>query len=324
MPIHTARLGKPRSSGEPSGATERKIRILLELIRNKYVRVSRLMSDYAMSERSVLRDFQELRKIGKRAGFALSEKVENDRIRLAAFEARPSALDGGSRALYQLMRSAAHALGKPVEAELATLQGDGPDDRSFMQFVMPGLVDGSRVADLFKTLEGAWRACARVRFRYNRGPERVVEPYSVILRSGRYYLLGRDVGAKDLGWRYFALDGIGASIARSGTFIAREVPAEYRAPDALGWIHGKSAQSVTVDLSPAIAPSATSRLWQRDQRVERSEGGVTTITFSVSDVNEVVRWTLGFGSDARVVAPPEAVECAKVMLTAIAAQYGGK
>src|SRR5690348_14811663 len=74
------RFGKARPSGEPSGSTERKIRILLELIRNKSVRMSRLCDDYDIAERSILRDFQELRKIGERAGFTLSQEVENDRM----------------------------------------------------------------------------------------------------------------------------------------------------------------------------------------------------------------------------------------------------
>ncbi|MGZ3507621.1 MAG: helix-turn-helix transcriptional regulator [Vulcanimicrobiaceae bacterium] len=318
----TKRYGKPRTSGEPSGATERKIRILLELIRNKHVRMSRLMNDYDMSERSLLRDFQELRKIGERAGFTLSEKSENDRIRLATFESRPSSLDEGSRALYALIRSAARALGKPVETELATLGTEAPEDRSgFMHFAMPTLVDGTRVADVFKTLESAWRASARIRFRYNRGPERVVEPYSVLLRSGRYYLLGRDTGAKDDGWRYFALDGIGTPIARAGTFTRKPIPERYQADDVIGWIKGKGAQRVTVEFSKALAPSATSRSWQRDQIVEHRRDGTASITFEVSDIDEIIRWALGFGADARITAPPEAVDRMTATLAQISNNY---
>ena len=210
------RFGKARPSGEPSSSTERKIRILLELIRNKSVRMSRLCDDYGMAERSILRDFQELRKIGARAGFMLSDEVENDRMTLNSFDARPTSLDQAGKALHTLIRSAAKALGKPVEQELATLAGDERSERRFLRFMMPTLREDTNVGEVFKALENAWSANARVRFKYaNKREERRVEPYAVLQHSGRYYLLGRDLAAKDRGWRHFALDQIRGPIARA-------------------------------------------------------------------------------------------------------------
>ena len=315
------RFGKPRRSGEPSTSTERKIRILLELIRNKYVRVSALCRQYDASERSMLRDFQELRKIGARAGFTLGDKVLNDRLELKSFDARPTALDRSGKALYALIRSAAAALGKPVEEELGSIGADERADRRFMRFMMPTLVEGTRVARVYKALERAWSSNARVRFRYADKRERTVEPYAVLQRSGRYFLLARDVAAKDQGWRHFALDQIAEPIGRAGTFMPREIPADYRSYDVLGWMRGGPTTDVSVWLSPSMAPSATSRQWQRDQRVEHHADGSATMTFAVGDIDEVIRWAFGFGAEARVVAPDAAVKRARELARAISGNY---
>jgi predicted DNA-binding transcriptional regulator YafY len=313
------RFGKPRASGEPSGATERKIRILLELIRNKFVRLGRLCDEYGTSERSLLRDMQELRKIGARAGFRLSEKAENDTIRLLFFEARPSALDKSGRALRGLIRSAARALGKPVEQELEAIASEEPrEDRRFLHFLLPALREGSRVAETFKQLEDAWTNSARVTFNYS-GKERRVEPYYVYVRSGRYYLLARD-GAGNA-WKYYALDHIEPPVKRAGSFTPRETPAQYRNDDVIGWFKGKSEERVSVRISPQIALSAVSRQWQREQRVQMHEDGSATMTFTVSDLDEVIRWSLGFGAEARIVAPQSAVERARATAYAICEQY---
>lgn len=313
------RYGKPRASGEPSGATERKIRILLELIRNKFVRLGRLCDEYGASERSLLRDMQELRKIGARAGFQLSEKAENDTIRLLSFEARPTALDKSGRALQSLIRSAARALGGPVEAELAPLAPEAPrEERRFLHFLLPTLREGSGVAEIFKELEDAWANDARVTFRYS-GKERRVEPYAVQVRSGRYYLLARDCGTGT--WKYYALDHLQTPLKRAGTFARREIPAAYRNDDVLGWFKGKREERVSVRLSPQIAQSAASRVWQRGQRVELHDDGSATMTFTVSDVDELIRWTFGFGAEAQIVAPETAVARARELATAMLKTY---
>lgn len=315
-------FGHPRPSGEPSTSTERKIRILLELIRNRSVRLSALSREYDMSERSMLRDFQELRKIGIRAGFKLSEKADNDVIRMLDFAARPRALDRSGRALQSLLQSAAQALGKPVENELRSNEpAEKRNERSFLRFMMPKLDDGTKAAQIYKTLEAAWNDNARVLFKYGTKGERRVEPYRVLHRSGRYYLFARDLAAKDSGWRHFALDKIVPPIARVGSFTPREIPEEYSDEDAIGWIKSGPEIAVGILLSPVIADSAASRVWQHNQKVTRNADGSALIVFRVNDVDEVVRWTLGFGADATIVSPDSAVARAKVIVGAILTSY---
>jgi predicted DNA-binding transcriptional regulator YafY len=316
----TKRFGKARPSGEPSGSTERKIRILLELIRNKFVRLSRLADEYGTSERSLLRDLQELRKIGARAGFQLSPKVENDRARLLSFDARPTAIDKSGRALQSLIRDAAHALGAPVEQQIESLQSEGPrEERRFLHFLTPTLREGSRVAQAFTELEAAWANNARVTFKYS-GNERRLEPACVFVRSGRYYLLGRDPNSR--AWKYYALDAIEPPIKRAGSFTPQPIPERYQREDTLGFFQGIGEERVSVWISSAIAPSATSRVWQQQQTIEMHDDGSATMTFTVSDAGEIIRWAFGFGDEAKIVAPPSAVEKARTVAQKILARYG--
>lgn len=311
--------GKGRPSGEPSGATERKIRILLELVRNKFIRLSRMCDEYGASERTILRDLQELRKIGERAGFKVAEKSQHDTIRLLDFDQRPTGIDKSSRALRALIHDAGRALGPPVEAQFESIDAGEPrDERRFLHFLQPALREGTRVADTFKQLEAAWANNARVTFKYA-GKDRRVEPAFAVMRSGRYYLLGRDPAAKD--WKYYALDNIQPPIKRSGSFSLQPIPAKYQNNDVLGFIQGRNEQRVSVRLSANLAPSATSREWQRAQQVDLHDDGSATMTFTVSDVGEVVRWAFGFGADAKIVSPPAAVEYAKNLAEQICAEY---
>lgn len=312
------KFGKARPSGEPSSSTERKIRILLELIRNKFVTVSRLCEEYGTSERSLLRDFQELRVIGEHAGFKLNDKVEHDRMRMVNFDSRPTALDKSGRALHTLIQDAAQAFGPPVEDQLETLAGEPPAERRFLHFLQPRLREGSRVGEVFRHLEAAWSNNARVSFNYSK-KLRCVEPACVLFRSGRYYLVARE--PKNREWKYFALDKIELPIKRAGSFTPQPIPERYTNNDVIGFQQGGGEHRVTVWLSPAIAPSATSRVWQHQQEIEIHDDGSATIAFTVSDIGEVIRWALGFGADARISGPEHAIAQARTLATDIARGY---
>ena len=285
------RFGKARPSGEPSGSTERKIRILLELIRHNSVRLSRLADEYGASERSLLRDLQELRKIGERAGFTLSEKSENDRVRLLAFE---------------LVRDNANTAAPPDEKP------------GLLHVLAPPLREGSRVAETFKEIEAAWANDALVTFRHA-GKERRLEPARVIVRYGRYYLVGRDPTCR--AWKCYALDAIEPPIKRAGSFRPQPIPEKYNRSDIIGFLQGPAEERVSVWVSPTLAPTVTGRVWQQQQEIEVHPDGSAVLTFTVQDIGEVIRWALVFGPQARVIAPRSAVEQARKAAREISDAY---
>jgi len=121
----------------------------------------------------------------------------------------------------------------------------------------------------------------------------------------------------------FALDRFRSQPAKAGTCtITRTLPLEYASDDVIGFIKGTGKRvDVTVELSPRVAATATARRWQNEQRSERFADGRARMSFVVSDVDEVVRWTLGFGADAHVVAPPKTVQRARAVIDSIALLY---
>jgi predicted DNA-binding transcriptional regulator YafY len=151
--------------------------------------------------------------------------------------------------------------------------------------------------------------------------ERLVEPAHIVVRSGRYFLVGYDTGRH--AWRVFALDMIEDTPVRAGTINKiRPVPDAYANDDAVGFIKtGGPLHEITVEVSASLAGSVSSRRWQRDQHVELLPDGRALLTFRVSDMAEVVRWTFGFAPEAAVIAPPEAVALAKKLALELAAGH---
>jgi len=105
---------------------------------------------------------------------------------------------------------------------------------------------------------------------------------------------------------------------RAGTFKSHALPPAYRGEDAIGLFKTGPAVEVTIELSAAIAEAVIAREWQRRQRTTPVPGGGSTITFEVHDVAEAVRWALGFGVEARVLGPPEAVALCRTLALEIA------
>lgn len=313
-------MGKPRKSGEPNAATVRKIAILLDLVRNKRISMSAYKHAYDASDRTLLRDLQELREIGERAGFQIGEKVDGDYFELSEFKARPAKLLTAEKRLRTLIAELFKAFGEPLKGAAEGF-GDVSAAPRFLHLVQPQLSDGSAVADVYHELEAAWQNDARVEFHY-RGRPRTVEPAAAVVRAGRYYLVGRDVAKGRNGWRTFSMDLISSPIRRRGTFKRATPPAKYLSADTIGFFKGDGPeQLVEVTLSKTVAPSAVSRIWQGTQTVRTQADGTVLLGFRVDDVDEVVRWAFGYGEEAWISAPPAAVKRAREMLAAMKRRY---
>jgi len=320
-PFEQLRLsGVQRDGDEPSGHTVRMVSMLIALVRDTFVSFAWYSREFERSERQFARDLKHLRLIGETMGL----KIGKQKAGVAPLETfAGNRLQQATREHQAMLHAIGRALGAPIAKELGIAARPEEADR-FVVLALPTLVEGSAAAGAFATFKEAARNHARVRFRYgnNRADrESEVEPYRVLVRSGRYYLVGFDVSPRK-GWRYFALDQIAGPITRLGTFKPRAVPQRYLDADAVGMFQsGEARAAVTVRLSPAIATSIASRRWQRVQEVVKRADGSADITLHVSDTGEAVRWALGLGAEAVVIAPPSAVETARAMVAQIDAAY---
>lgn len=182
------------------------------------------------------------------------------------------------------------------------------------------------VERVFEQLQAAERDRRRVGFGYTdkngARTQRRVDPYGFIVSSGRIYLVGYDHNRTDM--RVFAVDNVSDVAITPQTF---ERPADfnleaYGANSVSGVRDAGTLGAVTVRFSPVVAKAAAARRIARDQQAARREDGSVEITYRVVDPLEIVRFSLGWGAEAEVVAPPEARAAAAELVRAVAARYG--
>ena len=179
---------------------------------------------------------------------------------------------------------------------------------------------------VFEQLQGAERDRRRVTFGYTdkngARTQRRVDPYGFIVSNGRVYLVGFDHTRTDM--RVFAVDNVSNVAVTPQTF---ERPADfnleaYGAHSVSGVVHGDHVADVTVRFSPVVAKAATAASTvARDRRVVQRDDGGVEITYRVSDPIEIVRFSLGWGAEAEVVAPEEARRAAADIARQLAARY---
>ncbi len=291
--------------------------LLLRLILDRAVEYATYRDHFGCSKRAFQRDLRELRAIGTQ--YFTIGSMKGGRVLMSTDHAGLRQLHARSRDATATLARIAIALGGPIQHVILDPVGESAhsqvDLRSgFLQVREPSPNASHQITKTFEFLNSAAAGPARVEFAYHaRGIRtmRRAEPYHVIARLGRYYLIGYDLGRRD--WRQFALDAIDKSTLRKeGTFSPRTVPAKLLAERAVGWIqaHG-NAQDVTIHMSPLVAASVGARTWQQEQRIITHHDGSLDITLSVDDLAEAVRWSLQFGSEALVIAPPQAVALAR-------------
>jgi predicted DNA-binding transcriptional regulator YafY len=298
--------------------------MLLTLIGDGVLECADCMDRFEISKRQLQRDLRALREIGAAQGLVV-EHTKGGRVFASYAGRRASPYVTRNRSAAQTLARIATALGGPAESEMREAIGDTAADMQsgflHLREALPS--DAARVSKAFAFLKDAAVGPARVEFFYTpaRGARTVrrAEPYRVIARAGRYYLLAYDLARRD--WRQFALDAISGPWRKIGTFTPRAIPPRLLAERVVGWIRGTQSSEVTIRLSPVIAAAVGSRSWQREQRVSSLAGGGAEITLTFEDLGEAVRFALGFGTEAVVVAPPEAVALARETVARIARAY---
>jgi predicted DNA-binding transcriptional regulator YafY len=319
-----------KSAVEPPEDSTRLIWMFLTLIRKRGLTYEVYARQFNRGERTFKRDRVKLEALGDKYGFKLG-KYRNGRVALLALGGLPDEREKTRPGAADTLRALADALGEVVANDVGGVVDLSNAARDpFLRLAAPRLVDGSRVAGVFRELRQAWQAKAMVRFRYpkseSRGgkeqtEERTVQPHLVTYYEGRYYLVAFDVRPQTGGWRQFALDRIEGTIARLGTFKFQTVPPRYRDENFIGLFKTGGRFEVTVALSPKIAEAVLGRQWQAEQLADARPDGWATLTFEVFDLGEAVRWAFRFGPQARVVSPLEAVTLAREMASDMLAAY---
>jgi predicted DNA-binding transcriptional regulator YafY len=159
----------------------------------------------------------------------------------------------------------------------------------------------------FALLSSAERSSRSVRFKYRdkegRSSSRTVDPYGFIINAGRVYCVAHDHTRNDK--RTFAVDSVSEPRVLAKTFDRPNgfnVEA-YAAASISGLLHSEETTEVRVRFASRVAKAAAAAHIVADRKIAQRRDGSAEITYSVADVDELVRWVLGWGAQAEVLAP---------------------
>ncbi len=177
----------------------------------------------------------------------------------------------------------------------------------------------------FARLSGAERASRSVRFAYSdkegNRTRRTVDPYGFIINAGRVYCVAYDHTRRDK--RTFAVDSVTEPVVLAQTFVRPRTfnVEEYAAASISGVLHADHTTEVRVVFAPRVAKAAAAARVVAEREVEHREDGSAQIAYQVADVDELVRWVLGWGTQAEILGPPEARERIAELAKEISAKY---
>lgn len=183
---------------------------------------------------------------------------------------------------------------------------------------------------LFGTLADAVMQHRAVVFRYRKmgsdqSEQRSIHPYHLGEVDHCWYLIGHDCDRGAL--RTFAFPRIRAVRVLKETF---EVPDQFDGVAYLGTSFGiwtdpeqpDAKQVVRIELKGYAARIVQERRWHPSQQVTalNTTGSRVEVAFEVGRLEELIRWILSFGRQAKAIAPPELVRLVREEIRAMQEQ----
>ncbi|MGW2628851.1 helix-turn-helix transcriptional regulator [Streptomyces chattanoogensis] len=297
----------------------RLLHLLLLLQTRQRLTTTELAARLEVSRRTVLRDVEALSTAGvpvyaergRNGGIVLLPSARLSASHLEPPELEALSVAGLDSALRE--RMGLTAAWESAERKIAARQAAAPESPSPLRLADLVLVDSTawfaapetavEVSDLASTL----RHRRRLRILYRRSAEsqastRVVDPYGIVAKSGRWYLVADDQGDS----RLLALERLSA-------FEQLDAPAVLRPGETLRtrWAELKKRTeeqdrvSVTIRLPEKGLDLARRILGTRIHHVSDAEKGSCVVVVRYPDI-ESVRQLLQFGDHIEVLAPETA------------------
>ena len=181
---------------------------------------------------------------------------------------------------------------------------------------------GDKVQEIVTRAVDASLNCRRVAMRYyssssGRAKDYVVEPLRLSYADGGVYLTAWVPEYGEL--RTFAVERVQTLGVTDEHFVRRPLPAEPFA-NSVG-VHTGQPAPVEIEFDAATAGYIREREWHPSQAIEDRPDGSILLRLDVCVDHALVRWILGFGPAARVVAPAALAHTIAEQLEAATARY---
>ncbi len=163
--------------------------------------------------------------------------------------------------------------------------------------------------EVFSALNAALAENGRIRILYTRSDTwtqgwRTIDPRRLYMRQRTLYVYARTVDETPQQWKVFRLSRIekvqdtGMRVTwkpgDDGDFLAR-------LNNAFGSFLGTETHHITIRFTGQAKHYVAEQQWHPSQKLERTDAGDLLFSVDVADVNEVIRWTKQFGSEAEIV-----------------------
>lgn len=177
----------------------------------------------------------------------------------------------------------------------------------------------------FARLSAAERSSRSVRFAYSdkegKRTRRTVDPYGFVINAGRVYCVAYDHTRRDM--RTFAVDSVSEPVVLAKTFVRPEAFSieTYAAASISGVLHADETSEVRVRFAARVAKAAVAARVVADRAVNEGQDKSVEIVYRVADVDELIRWVLGWGSQAEILGPADARTRIASLCEEITAKY---
>jgi proteasome accessory factor B len=177
----------------------------------------------------------------------------------------------------------------------------------------------------FEVLARAVNTSKEVEFNYRKfgqkGVEpRSVQPYHLANRENSWYLVGFDLQRQAL--RNFAVGRMsGLTLTGRGFVRPADFSAEKHFGKAFGAFVGSGNHRIRIRFSPAVADQIRERFWHESQECAERRDGTIDFSLQLGGLDEILRWVLGWGQHAEVLAPAELRQRVSAQAQAMAKSY---
>lgn len=147
-----------------------------------------------------------------------------------------------------------------------------------------------------------------------------VHPYGLVYFEGELYLVGYSERA--LAIRVFKITRV-IEVATTPVRFRRprDFSLEAHFHGSFGIVQPGATTDVVVEFDPPIAPLIEERVWHPSQKLRAGRDGRLVATYRLGGTVEFVRWIMGFGPQAHVVAPASLRQHLRDTLRAAADRY---
>lgn len=149
--------------------------------------------------------------------------------------------------------------------------------------------------------------------------KRQIDPYRLFHSDGFWYVIGYCHLREDI--RTFALDKI-RSVTLLRRYFAIRNSFNFDSYMANCWkkYYLGEPEAVTIRFSPEAAKDIKRKKWHPSQEIKANQDGSIDFTVTISGYDEIMKWILSWGGNARVIFPVELREKIKKEATRIAKQ----